>query len=1000
MKIIEFHIYGYGQLENLKITNLSDFQVFYGENEAGKSTIMAFIHGILFGFPTKQQSDLRYEPKHSSKYGGKIRIYHEEHGYAVIERIKGKAAGDVKVVMDSGVIGGEELLKELTGNFDKSLYQAIFSFNLQGLQNIHQLKDEDIGKFLFSAGTLGTEQLSKAETFLQRELDLRFKPTGKKPLLNERLQALHEISGELKKAAAKNKEYESLITKNDVLQEEMLAITDALQELAKKMEKLNEWKRIEPIFKEERRIKKELNELGEIRFPARGMERMEKLNQLIHPYQAEIVSISDRIENMKQELTTIEPTISLLENEPAILRLLNQIPIMEQWNLEKQQCEVKLAELEDKLSITREKLHLSLNEDDILAINTNIYMRNQVEIVSRKRQKLEETKVELEAQYQEEKNGLEEIEKDVRFVERQVLAKQERLQLEEQINAANDKKSLEWELNSIQEQIEIFKLANERDKTAKENINKQKRIQFFLFEFILFGLLLYGMFTKQWVLFSFGVLGCIGIALFMMKSTKPIKEEKGKQKLNGLIDKETNLRQKLESAKYLDITKLENQLQLDNQRLDELQLLKMSLKQQQIQYNKALTKWEEWEKESSQNKEQLLSISNELKIPEYIAVMFLQEAFELIEQCKSIYREKKQLQERLGQINQLQDQIEEGLKSYENRFLEVKGLDLHNSAYLLRNKLKEEHEKQIKSQERNGKLADLIADLKQKSQELVLLQSEHDKLLQTANTETELQFYERGEKAEKQAFLLERYNHLLSQLQYATLPEQAWESYLSIHDCDEVIAGLNLEASKFHSKLKELQENQASIKYEIQILEEGGVYSDILHHYKQKKFELEEAAKEWSVYCLSQQILAQTIDKYKNIHLPRMLSKAEEYMSILTDGSYNKIHLQKSGSGFLVEREDHTLFEAKELSQGTMEQLYVSIRLALATTLYEKYQFPIIIDDSFVNFDAKRTNKVIELLKTLERNQLLFFTCHAHLLPLFQRENILSIEKGAIQVIH
>lgn len=162
MKILELHIYGFGQLENVKITDLHNFQVFYGENEAGKSTIMAFIHCILFGFPTKQQSaELRYEPKHSTKYGGKIRIVHESHGGAVIERVSGKATGDVKVVMDNGRMGGEELLNELTGNFDKSLFQAIFSFNLHGLQNIHQMKNDEIGKFLFSAGTLGTERLAK-----------------------------------------------------------------------------------------------------------------------------------------------------------------------------------------------------------------------------------------------------------------------------------------------------------------------------------------------------------------------------------------------------------------------------------------------------------------------------------------------------------------------------------------------------------------------------------------------------------------------------------------------------------------------------------------------------------------------------------------------------------------------------------------------------------------------------------------------------------------------
>lgn len=147
MKILEIYIYGYGQLENVTINSLADFQVFYGENEAGKSTLMAFIHGVLFGFPSKQSSELRYEPKHSTKYGGKLRIFHKEHGFAVIERVKGKAAGDVKVMMDSGVSGGEELLKELIGNFDKSLFQAVFSFNLQGLQNIHQMKGKRLVSF-------------------------------------------------------------------------------------------------------------------------------------------------------------------------------------------------------------------------------------------------------------------------------------------------------------------------------------------------------------------------------------------------------------------------------------------------------------------------------------------------------------------------------------------------------------------------------------------------------------------------------------------------------------------------------------------------------------------------------------------------------------------------------------------------------------------------------------------------------------------------------------
>lgn len=142
----------------------------------------------------------------------------------------------------------------------------------------------------------------------------------------------------------------------------------------------------------------------------------------------------------------------------------------------------------------------------------------------------------------------------------------------------------------------------------------------------------------------------------------------------------------------------------------------------------------------------------------------------------------------------------------------------------------------------------------------------------------------------------------------------------------------------------------------------------------------------------------QTIEKYKNIHLPRMLKKSEVYLAFLTDGRYDKIFLHDSGPGFLIKRQDGTIFEANELSQATMEQVYVSLRLSLATTLYENYHLPIIIDDSFVNFDAQRTQRIFMLLQQLKQNQLLFFTCHQHLLQYFNKDQLLYLKNGATAI--
>ena len=996
MKIVALHIYGYGQLADVKIDNLADFQVFFGENEAGKSTIMAFIHGILFGFPTKQQSELRYEPKHHTKYGGKIRIFHEEMGYAVIERVRGKAAGDVMVIMDKGAIGGEELLKELLMNFDKGLFQAVFSFNLHGLQNIHQMKGEEIGKFLFSAGTLGTERLAKTESLLQKELESRFKPSGKKPILNGKLQVLHELNQELKKSAARNKEYEALVGNREHLLQEIEELHGRLHEIQELKEKLNEWSRIENIVKEEKRIKKELDGLGEINdFPARGIERLEKLMELIHPCKAKVSNTGDRIEQVKLELEGMAPEYAFLEAETELLTLLDQVPIYEQLQLEKQQYETKLAKCDEELSIINEKLHLSLREEDIFTINTNIYIQNQVEMVSRKRKKLIEVKEDLDQQYQEEKNTLEEIEKEIRQTESRCLPNQERERLEQQMTEGNDKKRFEEELKNTRDKIEFYQNSIERDHAA----HKRHKLHYFVFELVLVCLALYGAITKQWDLLLVGFTGVIIVAFFMARSLKESKQNNIVQAMQDLKENEKQLMQKLQSAKYLDLAKVEAQLKKDLELREQLKWLSIKLKQQQAQFDKIINKFEEWEFESAENKKQLGVLSKELNIPESMAAVFLQEAYQFIEQYKAIVREKQHLFNRLEEVSRQQEKIKNGLKAFERLYLSEKASNIQQSAYLLRNKLKEEHEKQIKSRERQAMLAELEAEWKQSKQELEHLKAEYHKLMKSAKTDTEQQFYELGEKAEKRLRLQEHLESLQGQLKYSILSEQEREDFLQNHFKEGAIAVFNSEENDTRVKLKKLQEELAAVKYEIQILEEGGIYSDLLHQFKQKKYEFEEDVKEWAVYSLAQDILLSTIDTYKNVHLPRMLMKAEEYLAFLTNGRYNRIHLNPSGSGFLVEGQDHTIFEANELSQATTEQLYVSIRLALATTLYEKYQFPIIIDDSFVNFDAGRTKKVIELLKKLRGNQILFFTCHVHLLTLFEKESILSLEKGAVQII-
>ncbi|MGA8679077.1 MAG: hypothetical protein WB592_01260, partial [Acidimicrobiales bacterium] len=73
--------------------------------------------------------------------------------------------------------------------------------------------------------------------------------------------------------------------------------------------------------------------------------------------------------------------------------------------------------------------------------------------------------------------------------------------------------------------------------------------------------------------------------------------------------------------------------------------------------------------------------------------------------------------------------------------------------------------------------------------------------------------------------------------------------------------------------------------------------------------------------------------------------------------------------------------DATSLSRGTIEQLYLCLRLGLADSFAERsVSLPIVLDDVLVNFDPERATTVAaELAETARSHQVVFLTCHPHL---------------------
>lgn len=991
MKITEIHIYGYGKLENVIIKDLGDLNVIYGENEAGKSTIMSFIHSILFGFPTKQQTEMRYEPKKFVKYGGQLVVSFPK-GKAVIERVKGKAAGDVKVIMEDGSLGKEDLLQTLMSNIDKNLFQSIFSFNLQGLQNIQHMKNEDLGKFLFSTGALGTDRLMYAETALQKNLEKRYKPSGKKPNINEKLLQIKLLYQNLKRAEQQNEDYWQYIQEKTSLEEQQSLLHKEHIKLQDRVKKIQEWKRMLPLINEEQAIQAELSKIGDVEFPHDGLKLLDRLEEQIHQNQTNMEGLTERIEKLQLEIDEIIPDYELISREGEINRAVENLPLYDQLKEEIKQLDIGIRQEDEEINILLQKLHIPLNETQILHSNTSVFMKEKTAIAQAKQLRIKEKKRELDEQFNQEKQDLEMVEEKIRQIRSMLIPEPTRVELLKQSKLVENREYAERELKEIQERKRFVVSSQENEAKREKLQKKQSNLQKIGFSIIFLFIGAGGFFSQQWAIFAVAVAALLYLIGFHGYKFEDKRNEIDLE-LKRLNDREQELNKKIESSRQNLRADISQQLEQDNVLREQYKILKLKWEQKNEQYERILLAYEKWKEESYLHERLLVELGSELNIPKDISLLYIYDAFQLIDKLKSLFRKKQQMAERSDRILIELDTIEEKIIDLADCFSTTETFHLHTNAYELRQMLKKQLEQQVQHQEKMKKWHDLKEEVHQYQHEMDRLQAEKARLFSLAKVESSEQYREKGVISVKKSKLVERGIVIKQQLSFSSITAVEKEEFAQLKDPDEHLSTLLQKQQGFEGMRVSIQDQLAAMKHQISLLEEGGTYSELLHRYKQAESELNEDAKDWARYAVAKDLLGKAVEEYKNKRLPELIHRAESYLNFLTDGNYCHIHAIKEGASFLIESKDHTLYEPNELSQATSEQIYVALRFALATTLYDKYQFPIIIDDSFVNFDHLRTRKVFELLQKLPGHQILFFTCHQHLLSFFDKEQVIHLQQ-------
>lgn len=210
MKLTKIEIIHFGKLNN-RTFNLQDkLNVFFGQNEAGKSTTVAFIKQILFGFHLKNNKSQFFEDyvplNKVSPMGGRL-YFKDGNDNFVLERLyaTGQSKKGVLTVTLNNQQVPEDIFFSRINNIDSNFYTDSFIFNQDMLGEVTSLSQDQLMERIYFLGAAQSNKLLSLRDKYQAAANEKFKKTGRKPIIN---RLLKEIDNQKDVVADTQKQYQ------------------------------------------------------------------------------------------------------------------------------------------------------------------------------------------------------------------------------------------------------------------------------------------------------------------------------------------------------------------------------------------------------------------------------------------------------------------------------------------------------------------------------------------------------------------------------------------------------------------------------------------------------------------------------------------------------------------------------------------------------------------------------------------------------------------------
>ncbi|MBK1698779.1 AAA family ATPase [Rhodovibrio salinarum] len=937
MIIRGWQIDGFGAFRDQRSSELaSGLSVLHGPNEAGKSTLLAFIRGVLFGFPDKRNKGVPlYEPPGGGAFGGSVFVEHDGRRYTIHRRAGSR--NNAPTITDAGgqsVPEGE--LPQILGGADKTLFQNVFGFSLWELQEGQSLTAEGVRDRIFSGAVAGAGLNARraAEELEARAKDL-YSPNArqKKNQAAKLLDEIRQVDQELVEAKRAARDYPQKVEAERTAAAERKRLDGEIAHWQGKRRELDALLRLwEPWCQR-----------------ARALETLERLTGRSLP-RIDPVPVDDALDAQQRQVDALRESLGLQRQ-----RLQDAGELAAQLEAQAQ-----------SLARTLQTLGPQWTEDRVAAFTLPIPARDEVHDWERALDAADAAVTKADEQLGEaERRRQESAERHAKLAQElealadppPALATLQRRQAElEDLRAKMD------ELARLRDAEGYAQAALEQADARVDDARDEQSGRGLVLGALAVAVLAAvaaGVAGVQGEPVAAGALAALALAAGAVSAWLHRRRRQAAARVQRAeadrdakardVDRQSERRRTLEqeadaAAQALDFAERPGPGELARavtelgHRLEDRRRLDRQIQDAEVQRQEVETRQEEVDRrqqtlESARAENQRLEAAwaewkRARAFPEASRPQGVLEFAEQLRQAQDILRETRSLEAKRQQL----DIAIAGWEEAARGVLQARGADSAATGEAL------------------------IEAFNACAQ---AIQSEQEAYQQVREVEAAV-LREASNEPARAAELRET---------LAGGDAQAWAD-----ERERLDAYLAAQQEVRDDALRQEEEAARDRK----AVETSDRIAELETRRNQLAGEVARLFRQWQVYAGAQALIEETLERFERERQPAVFARASDRLARFSHGRYTQIRQAEAGQDFRVIDREGRAVQPIDLSRGTREQLYLAVRLGLIEEFAQRgTSLPLVLDEVLVNFDPERMAAVAaELARFAEDHQVLLFTCH------------------------